>query len=582
MFSTASEHCPRSTSGILPKRRNVNRGRFLAWLTAGLLATTTVLAAGAPDAARAQSPEPLPRAFDRLPGPFTTTVRLPARARRSTAPTPADEPGQQPIGPPLPADPEQPDTDPDESEPRRPQPGRRPPRDGDPSWPPQPTQPVDGVLDPVEPEQPVDGVDPTLVDTRSPEELAPFELLPTDPSGESLLVELEPILDRRPAALARFEPFQPVGIRRGGFIVLPEAEISIAALDNVFRSSSNVRRDVLLDVRPTLRLVSNWRRHALEFKATGLTTFHNRFPSEDDRSGGLEIRGRLDLTRRTNFEAFAGYDIAQEQRGSINVASRTGDRADIETRRAGLTFNHRFNRLAIQLRGTLTDLDFSPTTTDTGALARNDERDQRTKEAAARATWTFKPQLAVFGEIAVNVREYGAVAGDGISRDSHGERFRAGLSFGNSSRRLRGEVSAGYGHQQFDDSRLPEIRGIIVDANLAWRVSGLTSVLLTARTDVGESTQAGSGGSLSRTAGLEVRHAFLRRLIGSAGLRLTHQDYEGIDLSEREIAAILGLEYYLNREVTLFTRYQHIDFGSTEQDRNYNADEIRVGMRIRR
>ncbi|MFM9943411.1 MAG: outer membrane beta-barrel protein [Hyphomicrobiaceae bacterium] len=445
--------------------------------------------------------------------------------------------------------------------------------------------PVDGVIDAPQPEQPVDGVDPSVVDTRTQEELGPFEVPPGEPTPDDPFatpIEIEPILDRRPARLARFEPFDPVGIRRGGFIIFPEAELSVAALDNLFRSSSNTRRDVALDVRPQVRMVSNWRQHAVEFRASGLSTFHNQFPSEDNRGGSLEARGRIDISRRTNIEAITGYERSQEARGSINAASRLGDRADVDTRKAGLTFNHRFNRLSIQLRGTVTDVDYSGTTSETGVFATNSERDVRTTEVAMRTQWDFKPTFGVFGETAFNWRDYGGVPSDGVTRESQGERVRVGVTFGNTSNRLRGEVSVGHGHQQFQDSRLPEIRGIIVDANLAWRVSGLTSILLTARTDVGESTQAGSGGALSRTAGLEVRHAFQRRLIGTAGLKQTVQDYEGVELTERELTALLGLEYYVNREVTLFSRYQHIAFDSTLAGRDYQTDEVRVGVRVRR
>ena len=147
---------------------------------------------------------------------------------------------------------------------------------------------------------------------------------------------------------------------------------------------------------------------------------------------------------------------------------------------------------------------------------------------------------------------------------------------------MRGEISVGHGTQRYADDRLPAIRGIIVDSNLAWRMTNLTSLLLTARTNVGESTLVGSGGSLSRTAGVEVRHAFRRHLIGTAGVSITHNDYEGIELSERETTALLGLDYYLNREVTLFGRYQHIDLDSTAIGRDYAVDELRLGVRVPR
>lgn len=567
----------------------MTRWRHIARLAAGFLAqvsVTALLAASVSSpSALAQSDRPVQGRSS--PRPFVTSVHpSPAGSAPVLRATEFEGQPQTGLRPAIADSAADATSSPDEQDAVPPVGGRRPPVDGDLNWPPQPAPVVDGVVEAASPEQAVDGIDPTVVDTRTPEELGPFELpardgtTPEDPFQAS--IEIEPILDRRPAKLARFEPFEPVGLRRGGFTIFPEAEISVAALDNLYRSSSAARGDVFLDVKPQVRAVSNWRRHALEFRASGLSTFHNHFPSEDDRGGAFEARGRIDVSRRTNVEAFAGYELAQETRGSINAANAAGDRADVQTRRAGVTLNHRFNRLSLQLRGTVTDQDYSGTTGDTGAFVSNDERDARTREFAVRAQWEFKPTFAVFGETAYNWRDYNAAPTDGISRESQGERVRVGVGFGNSSKRLRGEISIGQGHQQFQDSSLPEIRGIIVDANLAWRVSGLTSVLLTARTDVGESTLAGSGGALSRTAGLEVRHAFQRQLIGTAALQQTLQDYEGSTVSERELAAIVGLEYHLNRELTLFSRYQHIAFDSSEVGRDYSLDEIRVGMRVRR
>jgi hypothetical protein len=73
----------------------------------------------------------------------------------------------------------------------------------------------------------------------------------------------------------------------------------------------------------------------------------------------------------------------------------------------------------------------------------------------------------------------------------------------------------------------------------------------------------------------------MRYLIGSAGVSYTTQDYEGVNLKENEWKSNLGLEYFLNREIVLFTKYQHTAFDSTDRSRNYNADEMRIGMRIR-
>jgi hypothetical protein len=512
-------------------------------------------------------------------GPFQTTVRPPQQPR-AEPPMVAEEPPLARLRPVT--EDGDPAADPADDDPRRSLAGWRTTIDGDLSSPVEPAQPRDGVFDDGEAEGRPDGANPALLDGRSPEDQAAFERPPAGFDPDIFSIEAEPILDRRPASLFRFEPFAATGYRVGSFTVLPEAIFAFAAQDNLFLSPTNKRRDVALEVRPTVRAVSNWRAHAVEFRGTGLSSFHADYPSEDDRTWQVEARGRLDVTRRTNIEVQTSYDVSQESRGSINALGNTADRTEIATSRAAVAFNHRFNRLAIQLRGSVADANYASALDDLGGFVSNDERDNVAREGAVRVSWEFKPTFSTFAEVAANTRDYAAAPADGIVRDSTGDRTRVGLSFGNAGQKIRGEASIGYGRQRFDDSRLPEIDGVLIDANLAWRVSGLTAVLLSARTDVAESQIAGSGGALSRTGALEVRHELARRLIGSAGLRLTQLDYVGSGITEREMTALLGLEYYLNREVTLFGRYQYLELESNVPARGYDTNEVRFGVRVRR
>lgn len=455
------------------------------------------------------------------------------------------------------------------------------PQDGDMVGPLEPGAPRDGEVDVGEPRSPDDGA-PERVDGRLPGEADAFEKPPAGYDPSVFSIEIIPLEDRRPARFIELDPYRPIGIRMGSFLLFPEIEAALLAQDNIFRTPLQRKSDVALEVRPSLRAVSDWRAHAVELRATGNASFHNEYPSEDDRAYLIEGRGRLDITRRTSLEALVSRERTQESRASINAVPGTLDRGDVDTSRAGFAFNHRFNRLSIQLRGVVTEVDYAPVLTETGVLARNDDRDIVTREAAVRATWEFKPTLSAFVETAVNDRAYNAPStSDGLIRNSTGERYRLGLAFGTGPS-LRGEASVGYGRQRYSESRLPEIDGVLVDANLGWRFSELTSLLLTARSEIGETTVAGVGGAFNHTVGLEVRHAFRRHLIGLAGVRYTQQDYEGAELVERELVSTLGVEYFANRNVVLFARYNNINYDASSPDREYSANEVRVGLRVRR
>ena len=461
--------------------------------------------------------------------------------------------------------------------------GQRPVvQDGDPNSAQEPPQLRDGIVDVGEPLPPEDGTDPLTIDTRPQEDVDAFE---NPPAGFDPLLfqieDLDPIGDNRAIQrLARLEPFDPIGIKIGSFVLFPEVELDTAWNSNVFRAPS-AQSDTAFEFRPSARFVSNWSRHALEFRGTGGLSYFNEFNSENDKSYLLESRGRLDVTRRTNLQALISREQALESRSALD-ASTAGSRTTQITERAEGALNHRFNRLSLQFRGSVTDFAFGETE-NLGVSTSNSDRDYTVTEETARATWEFKPTLSAFTEVAINQRDYDtAAATDGLNRSSDGERYRVGVSFGNTGQILRGEVSLGYGVQTPDDSRLKEIDGLILDANATWRVSDLTSVLFNARSDVTETTTRNVGGSFNRSAGVEVRHALRRYLIASAGLTYTTQDSQDGIIDENEIRATLGAEYFVNSDVILFSRYAHTNFSSTDGLTDYDADEVRLGLRLRR
>lgn len=440
----------------------------------------------------------------------------------------------------------------------------------------------DGIADVGEPLPAEDGTDPVTVDTRPQEDIAVFE---NPPAGHDPLLfqieSLDPIRDNRATTrLFRQEPYDPVGIRVGSFVMFPELEIGGTWYSNVFRAPGALS-DQAFDLRPSTRLVSNWTRHALEFRATGGFSYFSEFDTENDKSYLVEARGRLDVTRRTNIQALLSHEQTPESRSAIDAAS-VGTRSTLKTDRAEVALNHRFNRLSVQIRGSVSEFSYGDTEA-LGAVTDNSSRDYRQTEEVVRATWQFKPTLSAFTEVAVNQRDYDTAAStDLINRSSDGQRYRAGVSFGNTGQFLRGEIGAGYGVQTPDDARLGAIDGFILDANMTWRPTDLTSVLFNARSDISETTTANVGGVMARSAGVEVRHRLRRYFVASAGLTYTTQTSEDGVIDENELRSVLGLEYFMSPEAVLFGRYTHAKYDAIGTTGDYDTDEIKLGVRLRR
>ena len=525
------------------------------------------IAATAAESARAQEP---PQSFPGVvQGPRIPPAYQPRVIR---APLPVATPSDwQPVQPP-PAP--------------QPVPGAPPAaagRNGDPAPVQGAFQPADGDLREPPRQPPVDGDLNRIATARpiDPERDAAF----ADGGGFDIFSrrpEIDPLTDRRPRRFFRFEPYEALGIPLGSFVLFPELELAAGATSNALGTATQTISDMYLRVRPTIDLLSNWRTHALEFRATGLASFYDRVSSEDEREALVEARGRIDISKRTQVAAQVSYQVQQESSRSIDARGGGTDNGDIVTQRAAARFQHRFNRLTVQLRGSVSTFDYGSVAAAGGVLTQSD-RDYVARDAAVRASYEFKPNLIVFSEVQGDWRRYDVpAASDGILRTSSGWRTRFGVSAGQVGGIVRGALSLGYAVQSPDDDRLQDVSGLIIDANLAWRLSGLTTFLFNASSEIGETTLAGSAGALVRSVGVEARHALKRHIIASAGLSLTASDYQGLPVEERDWLMRAGLDYYVNRSLKLWARIEHTIFRSTQAGRDYDETEGLIGLTMRR
>lgn len=555
--------------------------RLVAWLMCGFLVAVplTVLQQSAYAQARQDAGD---QNSDRATSPLSPALPQGTRAyRQDDTPDDYAAPG---IAPAIPTDDPAAEAPEDDDLSGGPKAGQRGiVEDGDPNYAPaEPSMARDGIIDGEETTPVQDGADPSLVDMRDPEDIALFENPPSPPDPLLYQIEdIDPVRDNRTTRrLFTQEPYDPVGIKVGSFVLFPEVLIGSSYYSNVFRSPS-AKSDFAADFQPSARLVSNWGTHALEFRATGTLSAYSAYATENDKDYLLESRGRLDITRRANIQALVSREQTLESRSALD-ASSVGTRAKQIADRAEVAYNQKFNRLALQFRGSVVDYSFGDTE-NAGVVTSNADRDYTVYEETARASWEFKPTLAAFTEVSVNQRRYGeAAASDLINRSSDGQRYRVGVSFGNTGQILRGEVSLGYGIQTPDDPRLHSVDGLIVDANATWRISALTSVLFNARSDVSETTTTDVGSAFYRYGGVEVRHSFLPYLIGTAGFAVANQSSQDGIIDDMELRETVGLEYYADRDTILFGKYIHSDQNSVGATSDYTNDEVHFGVRLRR
>ena len=380
------------------------------------------------------------------------------------------------------------------------------------------------------------------------------------------------------------DPYAPLGIRLGSFLLFPAIEAFLGHSTNVFSSTTDPEGGNYYRLAPKAELISDWSRHELRgfmsadhesfFKQSGQTT----------TAFNAEIEGRLDISARDVAGLRLAYDITPEDRGDPNVPNSVVNPPDSESAVAEATYAHRFGRLEVSLRGAAEDFVYDNAVLLDGSVVDNGDRNYRELNGAIRASVDIDDgSRAVFVEAGVNRRKYRRrFDANGVRRGSRGYDVLVGVPF-DRGEPLSGEVGIGYQAQLPDDPNLPDIESIAFRGSLVWQPTALTTFTLEGSIFPEESTlDATASGALVYSASVGVEHALRRNLIAGASFLFEQSDYIGSGRLERDYEAGAGLDYLVNRWLSfqLDATYQRFESNIAGQD--YDDTRVEVGVRVQR
>jgi hypothetical protein len=192
------------------------------------------------------------------------------------------------------------------------------------------------------------------------------------------------------------------------------------------------------------------------------------------------------------------------------------------------------------------------------------------------------PGIKPFVELGYDTRRHDLLVDRfGMERDSQGWTARTGSTF-EITRKLTGEIAAGYLARSYRDPTLPNLSGVLFDASLIWTASALTTAKLVASTRADETTVAGVAGIFTREVGLEVNHAFRRWLVGTTKFFRAADIYDGSPRVDLRYGVSGALTYMLTREWQLKGEYRHEWRTSNQPGNGYISNIYLLGVRLQR
>lgn len=380
------------------------------------------------------------------------------------------------------------------------------------------------------------------------------------------------------------DPYVPIGIRLGSFLLYSEARVGTVLTDNVFNTRFDTRSDAGLELAPDLRLESDWGRHFFGAYFTADRIWYDEYPVQDERNYNAILRGRIDVTRRTNLGLELGKSEAEAGRNAINLTDILGDQTGVKEQHIAATAQHRFNRLTLDLTGSVADYDYQDISggEPLGPIPFQDVNDYLERELTLRGTYELKPELSVFLQGTINERDYKEpFALPGLRHDTSGFDVQTGLIFGLPGQ-LTGEIGIGWGEQQPIDDIFTPVEGFLLNADLIWMPTPMTKVEFIARSEIAPTTLAESLGAVDRFYELSLQHAFYRYLVLGAYVSYEIADYVDVPQVDERVREGVTAEYYFNEYFSVYGRFEHTDFMSTIAANEFKENEVRLGVRVRR
>ena len=386
-------------------------------------------------------------------------------------------------------------------------------------------------------------------------------------------------LPRRPPRLEQ-DAFEPLGIRVGSFLVKPSVEITRGHDTNPGRTPAGKSSDFTL-VAPELLVRSLWSVHEWGAAIRGSYSAYDQLPSSDRPLVDARTFARIDVSRDSRVDLEGRFFLSTDYPGSPNLQADLAKLPVFMTVGSSAGFTQRFNRLEFMAKASMDTTKYQDSELTDGTTASNRDRDYEQYTAALRVSYEVMPGVKPFVEVSGDMRQHELEFDrNGFARDSRALTPKVGTTFAGG--KLTGEISAGYTVRRYADPLLPELQGVVADALLIWRATGLTTATLTAISRAEESTVPGVAGALRRDAGLQVDHAFRRWLIGTIRFGYGDDEYIGDGRHDTRTLLSLAITYKLNREIQLKGEYRHETLRSNAADSDYDADVFMAGLKLQR
>jgi len=376
-------------------------------------------------------------------------------------------------------------------------------------------------------------------------------------------------------ALAQDDPYEPLGIRAGAFLVFPSIDTGLTYDDNVFATKNDTDDDFIFTVRPEITAESQWSVHSLAVSTFGEFGFYESETDSNYQDFGGAVAGTLDVLRNSRADGRLAISRLHDDREDPDQAD-VQDVTQYFLYDATVGYRHTFNRVFLRPTGFARRYAYE----NAGDVS-NAGRDYNTYGLGLRTGFIVSPRISVFTQVDGDLVRYDE---GGDNDDSNGVDVLGGVEV-DFNRLIVGEASIGYGWRTYDNDDFDDTNGLAANLGITWTPTQLTTVNFVGRSAIDESDVVFEGdrasGELNQRIGVIVNHDLRRNIVLTASTSYERGDFQETSRTDHTFRAGGGVSYLINRNFSVDATYNFSTRDSDDDDSEFDRNIFRVGLTVR-
>lgn len=371
---------------------------------------------------------------------------------------------------------------------------------------------------------------------------------------------------------------QPDGIRAGNYLIFPSVGAAVVFDDNIFASNRHKVSDIRSVVTPQLHLQSQLPRHVLDLSLGGKIVNYLDETSQDYADVRGQLDGALHFDHAHTLSLSTLTAIEHEERGAITSSRSAAEPVEIHHSRVVAGITRDVGRLYGTFSAGLERWDYSNTTSITGGVLRQDQRDLDVASAQLKLGYRFSPGYEFIGKLRA-LRQWNR--GDTVTDyDAIGYEVMAGLAF-ETNPLLRWRLLGGYGFRDYEQSDIDSLGSSLVEGRVQWLATQRMTIYGTVSRAIMDRIGDEDGGRIENRLHGKVEYEVYHNTVLTMDAEIRDTDFIGSTRHDRLWGARLGVDYYLSKNWLMTFDYEYQQQNSNDDDFDVNRNRFTIGAKLR-